>query len=227
MQSMTRSVSLNLSALNQRIKKENPGHSEDQIEAFDGETAALKQFCFHVRSYGTCGDFTPYVPSPTSQNHKFKKCLSHVVAEHETLAGIALKYDISVEDIRRINSFLWTSNSVWVGQIIKVPVIDKIGIYSENSSERKNSSNESSGEKTDDITNQKSAKNAKSKRRLSASATNLKMGPSPTEFWTKMDSSIEESKKVQGQLKKNSPPHSNLQESDKDMESSKSQDLKC
>lgn len=95
MQSMTRSVSLNLSALNQRIKKENPGHSEDQIEAFDGETAALKQFCFHVRSYGTCGDFTPYVPSPTSQNHKFKKCISHVVAEHETLAGIALKYDIS------------------------------------------------------------------------------------------------------------------------------------
>ena len=95
MQSMTRSVSLNLSALNQRIKKENQGHSEDQIEAFDGETAALKQFCFHVRSYGTCGDFTPYVPSPTSQNHKFKKCLSHVVAEHETLAGIALKYDIS------------------------------------------------------------------------------------------------------------------------------------
>ena len=118
---------------------------------------------------------------------------------------------------------------MWVGQIIKVPVIDKIGIYSENSSERKNSSNESSGEKTDDtITNQKSTKNAKSKRRLSASATNLKMGPSPTEFWTKMDSSIEESKKVQGQLKKNSPPHSNLQESDKDMESSsKSQDLKC
>jgi len=47
------------------------------------------------------------------------------VAEHETLAGIALKYDISVEDIRRINSFLWTSNSVWVGQIIKVPVVDR------------------------------------------------------------------------------------------------------
>ena len=135
--------------------------------------------------------------------------------------------NFSVEDIRRINSFLWTSNSVWVGQIIKVPVNDKIGIYSENSSERKNSSNESSGEKTDDITNQKSTKNAKSKRRLSASATNLKMGPSPTEFWTKMDSSIEESKKVQGQLKKNSPPHSNLQESDKDVESSKTQDLKC
>ena len=113
---------------------------------------------------------------------------------------------------------------MWVGQIIKVPVIDKIGIYSENSSERKNSSNESSGEKTDD---QKSAKNAKTKRRLSASASNLKMGPSPTEFWTKMDSSIEKSKKVQGQLKKNSPPHSNLQESDKDLESSKSQDLNC
>ena len=90
MQSMTRSVSLNLSSLNQRRHQ-----NSDQIEEFDGETAALKQFCFHVRSYGTCGDFTPYVPSPTSQNHKFKKCLTHIVAEHETLAGIALKYDIS------------------------------------------------------------------------------------------------------------------------------------
>ena len=93
MQSMTRSVSLNLSSLNQRRHQNH--QNSDQIEAFDGETAALKQFCFHVRSYGTCGDFTPYVPSPTSQNHKFKKCITHVVENNETLAGIALKYDIS------------------------------------------------------------------------------------------------------------------------------------
>lgn len=95
----------------------------DEIEAFDGETVSLKQFCLPVRSYGTCGNFPCYVPSPTSHQNRYRKCVTHVVAEHETLAGIALKYDITVEDIRRTNSFLWTSNSVWVGQVIKVPVI--------------------------------------------------------------------------------------------------------
>ena len=42
---------------------------------------------------------------------------------------------------------MWTSNSVWVGQIIKVPVIDQKGSLTESISERK-LSNESS-EKTD------------------------------------------------------------------------------
>ena len=88
---------------------------------------------------------------------------------------------------------MWTSNSVWVGQIIKVPVIDQKGSLTESSSERK-LSNESS-EKTD--SNQTSV-SKKDKRRLSTGST---MGPSPTEFWTKMDSSIEESKKVTSQLK--------------------------
>ena len=193
---MTRSVSLNTSLnFSQRHQKH---QNSDQIEAFDGETAALKQFCFHVRSYGTCGDFTPYVPSPTSQNHRHKKCLTHIVAEHETLAGIALKYDISVEDIRRINSFLWTSNSVWVGQIIKVPV-----------SEGKSGGNiENEKSKSDKNDPQKCSASAtaqkKDHRRLSAG--NMKIGPSPTEFWTKVDHSIEESRKVTSQLKKNNPP---------------------
>lgn len=104
---MTRSVSLNFQ------KK------PEQIEDFNSETISLKQFCFPVRSYGTCGDFPSYVPSSR------RKCVTHVVAQHETLAGIALKYDISVEELRRTNSFLWTSNSVWVGQAIKVPVINE------------------------------------------------------------------------------------------------------
>ena len=101
---MTKSVSLNLSNFRQ----------ENNV-AFE-ETVALKHFNLY-RSYGTCGNFTPYVP-------KFRQFLTHVVKEHETLAGIALKYDLTTEDIKRTNSFLWTSNSVWVGQVIKVPVLD-------------------------------------------------------------------------------------------------------
>ena len=100
---MTRSVSLNL-----------PNFRQESV-AYE-ETVALKHFNLY-RSYGTCGNFTPYVP-------KFRQFLTHIVKEHETLAGIALKYDLSTEDIKRTNSFLWTSNSVWVGQVIKVPVSD-------------------------------------------------------------------------------------------------------
>ena len=182
MQSMTRSVSLTFSQKRQQLQ----GNS-DPIEAFDGETAALKQFCFPVRSYGTCGDFPSYVPN---QSIRFKKYATHVVAQHETLAGIALKYDISVEDIRRTNSFLWTSNSVWVGQVIKVPVSD-----------------DSNSETSDNFAGRKASIDMKTKRKMSAHGSNIKIGPSPTEFWTKVDSSIEESKKVTDQLKKNSPVH--------------------
>ena len=166
MQSVTRSVSLTFAAANQKR------HQHDQIEAFEGETAALKHFCFPVRSYGTCGDFTPYVPSPS------RKCITHIVAEHETLAGIAMKYDITVEDIRRPNSFLWTSNSVWVGQTIKVPVI-KGQIDS----------------KTENFLKP-------TKKKSLAANSSTQIGPSPTEFWTKVDHSIEESKKVTNAYKK-------------------------
>ena len=112
-----------------------------------------------------------------------------------------------MEDIRRINSFLWTSNSVWVGQIIKVPVIDrKSGIEEnpENNQKQKGSKlSDQQGEKLTENSHKQVSK--KDKRKLSASSNTTKMGPSPTEFWTKVDSSIEESKKVTSQLKKNSP----------------------
>lgn len=50
-----------------------------------------------------------------------RECLTHTVSSNETLAGIALKYDISIEDIRRANS-LWTNDNVWLGQRLKIPV---------------------------------------------------------------------------------------------------------
>lgn len=120
MQSMTRSMSLNFNS-----KRSNNQQPTEDLEAFDsGETVALKNFCWFVRSYGTCGNMTPYVPSPSSHQNRYRKCLTHVVSEHETLAGIALKYDLTVEDLRRNNSFLWTTNSVWVGQTLKIPILD-------------------------------------------------------------------------------------------------------
>ena len=174
MQSMTRSVSLNFNA---RKTANEPIESN-----FDSETISLKQFCFPHRSYGTCDFFPSYVPSSNSSRHR--KCISHVVADNETLAGIALKYDISVEEIRRTNSFLWTTNSVWVGQIIKVPVIHP-----------------------DKGDSQHSAK--ESRRKSAESSKNQpphvnKIGPTTKEFWSKVDHSIEASKKVTHQFAKTS-----------------------
>ncbi len=50
-----------------------------------------------------------------------RECLTHTVSSNETLAGIALKYDLTIEDIRRYNS-LWQNDNVWPGQKLKIPV---------------------------------------------------------------------------------------------------------
>lgn len=157
------------------------GTNYNELKAYEDETVA---FCLPVRCYGTCGNMTPYVPSPTSQHNRYRKYQTHVVAEHETLAGIALRYDITVEDIRRTNSFLWTSNSVWVGQVIKVPVFDQ---HARGSTE-----------------DQLNTHHEKHRRRSSGAAAAVKVGPSASEFWTKVDSSIEESRRVTKELKKHS-----------------------
>ena len=45
----------------------------------------------------------------------------HEVRPEDTLAGLALKYDVTVEEIRRTNS-LWANDNVWPGQVLRVPV---------------------------------------------------------------------------------------------------------
>ncbi len=145
----------------------------------------------------------PYIPSPTSQANRYRKCINHTVASNETLAGIALKYDITVEDIRRTNSGLWTSNSVWVGQVIKIPII----------------LSETSLMSSDTIPEEHQAKqlnkvHGKGKTKGSSKKDQQdQIGPTPSEFWTKMDSSIEETKKASKQYKRS---EDSLQRRDKD-----------
>ena len=47
----------------------------------------------------------------------FREWEGHEVKNNETMVGIALKYDITVEDIRRCNN-LWTNDALWPGQVI-------------------------------------------------------------------------------------------------------------
>ena len=127
---------------------------------------------------------TPYVPSPSSHQNRYRKCITHIVSEHETLAGIALKYDLTVEDLRRTNSFLWTTNSVWVGQTLKIPILDH-------------------QQKDFKMVEETAASTTVIKRRSLEPASNSEtIGPSASEVWTKVDDSIEASKKVTNQLKK-------------------------
>jgi len=55
------------------------------------------------------------MPSPT------RSYQVHEVRPEDTLAGLALKYDVTVEEIRRTNS-LWANDNVWPGQVLRVPV---------------------------------------------------------------------------------------------------------
>ena len=49
----------------------------------------------------------------------FRQWEGHEVKSSETMVGIALKYDITVEDIRRCNN-LWTNDSLWPGQVSNI-----------------------------------------------------------------------------------------------------------
>jgi len=66
------------------------------------------------RTYGTIAG-TGFMPSPT------RSYQVHEVRPEDTLAGLALKYDVTVEEIRRTNS-LWANDNVWPGQVLRVPV---------------------------------------------------------------------------------------------------------
>ena len=63
-----------------------------------------------------------------------RECLTHTVSSSETLAGIALKYDLTIEEIRRYNS-LWQNDNVWPGQKLKIPVsVASAGVEPQSSS---------------------------------------------------------------------------------------------
>ena len=55
-----------------------------------------------------------FIISPTHGG--LRQWASHGVKSNETMVGIALKYDLTVEDIRRCNN-LWTNDALWTGQV--------------------------------------------------------------------------------------------------------------
>lgn len=87
-----------------------------------GETLHLKILGRTQKTYGTCGTMPSWNNSLISPTHGgFRQWEGHAVKNSETMVGIALKYDITVEDIRRCNN-LWTNDSLWPGQVLRIPV---------------------------------------------------------------------------------------------------------
>jgi len=73
----------------------------------------LLQNLDHRRSYGTCS-------SGSSMWTSFR---DHTVEEGETLAGLSLKYNITIQDIKLSNK-IWTNDGIWTGRTLKIPIIE-------------------------------------------------------------------------------------------------------
>jgi hypothetical protein len=67
------------------------------------------------RSYGTC-----HVNSNTSHWTSFT---DHTVGDGDTLAGLSLRYDITIQDIKLANS-LWTNEGLYTGRVLRIPVVE-------------------------------------------------------------------------------------------------------
>jgi len=65
------------------------------------------------RSYGTC--------SGSSSN--WTSFLPHTHQEGETLAGLSLRYNITIQDIKLANK-LWTNEGLWPGRVLRIPVVE-------------------------------------------------------------------------------------------------------
>jgi len=113
------------------------------------EMLHLKEMGPRQRTYGTIAGNGAFMPSPTRQ------FAVHQVKGDETLAGLALKYDLTVEDLRRCNN-LWANDNVWTGQVLRIPVATASSSSNESPSASSSSSSSSSSTTTSGTTSSSS-----------------------------------------------------------------------
>lgn len=65
------------------------------------------------KSYGTC----------SSGSSCWTNFLDHTVQEGETLAGLSIRYNITIQDIKLANK-IWTNEGLWPGRTLKIPVLE-------------------------------------------------------------------------------------------------------
>jgi len=67
----------------------------------------------NCKSYGTC----------SGSASLWTSFLDHVVEQGDTLAGLALRYNLTIQDIKLANR-LWTNEGLWPGRVLKIPIIE-------------------------------------------------------------------------------------------------------
>jgi len=65
------------------------------------------------KTYGTC----------SGGSSVWTNFLDHMVEEGETLAGLSLRYNITIQDIKLANK-IWTNEGLWPGRTLRIPVVE-------------------------------------------------------------------------------------------------------
>jgi len=65
------------------------------------------------KTYGTC----------SGGSSVWASFVDHVVEEGETLAGLSLRYNITIQDIKLANK-LWTNEGLWPGRSLRIPIVE-------------------------------------------------------------------------------------------------------
>ncbi|KAJ3665399.1 hypothetical protein Zmor_000896 [Zophobas morio] len=77
------------------------------------EKLSIRESARSLKKYG----------STSKHVNRNENCIKHYVSNTDTLQGIALKYDVTIEQIRRINR-LWASDSLFLKEYLLIPVRD-------------------------------------------------------------------------------------------------------
>lgn len=119
----------------------------------------------HKKTYGTCN----------GSSSLWSSFQEHIVASGETLAGLALRYNITLQDLKLANK-LWTNEGLFPGRSLKIPVI-------EIQSTGLDLSGSSNGSDTMSTDSQVASSSATSSRRVSSTdSTSGINNPLPTSF---------------------------------------------
>jgi len=86
--------------------------SDGNLVRASSERFLLQNFD-HRKTYGTC----------SGSSSLWSSFQEHVVSPGETLAGLALRYNITLQDLKLANK-LWTNEGLFPGRSLRIPIIE-------------------------------------------------------------------------------------------------------
>jgi len=114
------------------------------------------------KTYGTC----------SGGSSVWTSFLDHTIEEGETLAGLSLRYNITIQDIKLANK-LWTNEGLWPGRTLRIPVIEPKSTNLDLSGSSGASDTMSTDSQISGLGPQSSSASSSSSRRLSSNDSGL------------------------------------------------------